>query len=274
MFVLSGDAFPNDTQSLRLALARGAALNGAGGDAVALDGNYPSLEAMRMNLTGVRLDSRPPLAAVPENSADGFFSRALDITAEPALLASVPIRVHLRAEDCMFAFGTTGNGVHAAWLRSCSAGTLDAGAATADIEIALLALARDAASKNGADVESVRLTFTAENSRRIAVTAVAVAKAMFFTATLTIRGNIALDDEFNLRLSESSCTGDGMIANLAAAQLRPRLAKLEGRVFSIRSFLPAELRVDGIALSGGAALQIRATMAGSRNADGPQEIKS
>jgi hypothetical protein len=260
MFVLGGDAFPHDTKSLRAVLARGAARFGAADGAVVVDGEYPSVARTMMNLTGVRLGSHTALATAVENTGGGFFSRVLDVAAEPAFAASVPVRLRMRAEDCVFAFGTAADGTRVASLQSCTTGTLNASAATADIEAALLGLARDAASKHGAEVESVRLTLEAENPRQIAVTAIAVAKAMFFTATLTIRGRIALDGDSNLRLRESSCTGDGMIANLAAAQLRPRLAELEGRVFSLRSLLPAGLHPTDVVLDGGAALQIHATI--------------
>ena len=262
MFALGGDTFPNDSRSLLDALVRGAKAHGAGENSVALGGNFPSLETLRLDLTGVRLDAWKPSAAVPENAAGGFFVRVLDLMAEPALLASVPIHIRLHAEDCVFAFGTSADGTRMASPESCANGTLDASAATADLETVLLKLARDAASQHGAEVQSVRLTLAAENPRAISVTAIAVAKAMFFTATLTIRGRIALDADFNLRLSDATCTGDGMIANLAAAQLRPRLAELAARTFSIRSFLPEGLRPADVALSGGDALRIVATFGG------------
>src|SRR5438132_908859 len=122
MFALGGDAFPNDTQGLCAALAHGAKLHGAGDDAVALDGNFPSLETLRMNLTGIRLDARTPLAAATENAGGGFFSRVLEITAEPARLASVPIRIRVHAEDCVFAFGTAADGTRVASLHGCASG--------------------------------------------------------------------------------------------------------------------------------------------------------
>ena len=262
MLLLGGDAFPQDTKSLRAALEQGAATLGAGDKAVVVKGEFPSMESMQINLTGARLDPGAARAAAVEQTGGGFFSRALDLTAEPAFAASVPVRLRIRAVDGVFAFGTAANGTRVASLQSCTSGTLDASAATADLENTLLALARDAASKHGAEVKSVSLTLVAETPRQIAMTAIAVAKAMFFTATLTIRGRIALDDEFNLRLSDATCTGDGMLANLAAAQLRPRLAELEGREFSLRTFLPAGVRLNGIELTGGAALRIRATFGG------------
>ena len=265
MLALGGDAFPHDTQTLRTALALGAQRHGAGADAVNTGGNFPSLDLLQMNLTGVRLDSHAVITAAGE-SGGGFFSRAFDIVAEPALLGDVPVCVALHAEDCVFAFGTAADGARTVSLKNCANGTLDVSAATADIEAALLALARDAASGHGAEVESVRLTLDAENPRSVAVTAVAVAKAMFFTATLTIRGRIAVDGDFNLRLHDATCTGDGMLANLAAAQLRPRLTELQGRTFSLRTFLPPGLRPADVALSGGAALRVTASFSG----DGPQ----
>ena len=262
MFALGGDAFPTDTPSLRTALTRGAVPFGAREEAVTIEGDFPSLAALRMNLTGIRLDGKTRPAAAAENSAGGFFSRALDVTAEPARLGAVPISIRLRAADCVFAFGTAGDGARVLSLPSCTNGTLDASAATADIEAALLGLARDAAAGHGAEVKSVQLTLAAESPRAISVTAIAVAKAMFFTATLTIRGRIAMDEDFNLRLSDATCTGDGMIANLAAAQLRPRLAELAARTFSLRAFLPAGLQPAEVVLSAGAALRISAAFGG------------
>jgi hypothetical protein len=215
-----------------------------------------------MNLTGVRLDALKTMARASEDSAGGFFARSLDVAAEPAQLGAVPILVRLQGEDCVFTFGSAVDGTRAAWLESCRGGMLDLTAATADIEAALLTLASDAAAEHGAEVQSVSLTLETEGPQRIAVTAMAVAKAMFFTATLTIRGRIELDGEFHLRLCETTCTGDGMIANLAAARLRPGIAQLEERPFQIASLLPAGLVPQEVTLTGGDALRIRAKFGG------------
>ncbi len=258
MFALGGDAFPNDTPGLRAALTQGAAPHGILEDAVTIEGIFPSVETLRIDLTGIRMDSRTAFATAVENGAGGFFSRTLDVVASPAHVASVPVAVSLHAEDCVFAFGTAEDGARCASLQSCTNGTFDAAAETAEIERALLALARDAAAEHGASVESVRLTLESESTRQIAVTGVAVAKAMFLTVSLTIRGRIALDDDFNMRLIDATCTGDGMLANLAAARLRPRLKEIEGRPFSMRTFLPAGLHPVNVTLSGGSSLRIGA----------------
>ena len=262
MFSLGGDAFPNDTTGLRAALTRGAVPFGARENAVTAEGDFPSLEMLRMDLTGVRIDGRTPFATAAENVAGGFFSRALDVVASPAHAASVPVEIRLHAEDCTFAFGMAKDGARTVSLQSCTNGTLDASAASGEIERALLALAHDAAAEHGASVEAVRLTLETESPRQIAVTAVAVARAMFLKATLTIRGRIAMDDDFNIRLRDATCTGDGMLANLAAAQLRPRLAEIGERAFSIRAWLPAGLHPVNVTMAGGASLRVFAVFGG------------
>ncbi len=264
MFALGGDAFPTDTTSLHDALARGAKNFGAREDAVTVEGNFPSIDALRLDLTGVQIDKQTPFAMAAENAGGGFFSRVLDVVAKPARLASVPAAITVHAEDCVFAFGSAADGTRTASLQSCANGTLDASASTTEIERALLVLAREAAAEHGASVESVKLTLESagDDARHIEVKAVAIAKAMFLTATLTIRGRIALDDDLNIRLTDATCMGDGMIANLAAAQLRPRLTELAARAFCLRTLLPAGLHPKNVALSGGASLQITARFGG------------
>ncbi len=108
----------------------------------------------------------------------------------------------------------------------------------AELERAMLALARDAAEKQGAEVESVKVVWTSESPRALRLHAVAVAKAMFISAKLTITGRIEISDALVLQIGDLTCTGDGMIANLAASYLRTRLSELEGRGIPLQSLLP------------------------------------
>lgn len=260
MFSLGTGPFPTDTDSLRSALAAAVRLSGAGEGAVATEGSFPSLDALRVNLTGACFDSRSPFARAVKPESGGFFARNADVSAEPASLASVPVRIRFHAEDCVFEFGTAADGARALSLRSCTGGSLDASASVADIEAALLKLAQDAAASRGAEVQSVKLTLVSEGPRQVSLSAAAVAKAMFMTAKLTMQGRVTLDDQFNLRLSGVTCTGDGMLANLAASQLRPMLSKIEARTFSILSFLPPGIGISSISIEGGDALRIHATL--------------
>lgn len=263
MFTLGGDAFPSDTSSLLHSLASEVEARGARADAVRIEGAFPSLETVQVDLTAVRLDTTKTSIAGSGSKTGGFFSRTLKVSAQPALFTTVPVTIHLRGEDCTFAFGTASDGKRVASLEGCSTGKMTVSAPTSEINDALLVLAKEAASAHGADVKSVQLTLVSENPRTLGVHAVAVAKAMFLTATLTIRGRAVLDDDFNLQLRDATCTGDGMLANLAAAQLRARIEEMQARTFSLRTLLPPGLQPREVEMSGGDSLQIRATFGGN-----------
>ena len=132
-----------------------------------------------------------------------------------------------------------------------------------ELEHALLALARDAAEKQGAEVESVKVVLTSESPRVLRLHAVAVAKAMFISAKLTITGRIEISAALALQICGLACTGDGMIANLAASYLRPRLLELEGRGIPLQSLLPG-LRDAALDVSEG--LRVVVKFGGQENA--------
>jgi hypothetical protein len=258
MFALGGDVFPHDNASLVAALNSGLVAAGLGGDAVAIEGDFPSLGALRIDLTGAQMERQGSLHSAHGPVTGGFFARVVEIVAAPARLSEVPVQMRLHAEDCVVAFGTATDGTRVARLQKCSSGSVEASVVISDIEATLLGLARNAAAEHGAEVQSVRLAVEAKNPREVALTATAVAKAMFFTATLTIGGCCEIDAEGNARLSGITCTGDGMIANLAASKLRPRLAEWEGRAFPIAPLLPEGQRLEDVVITTGTTLTIRA----------------
>ena len=275
MFLLAGSDFPNDNATLRDALAGNLLPLGITAPGIVLDGEFPSFSTIRIDVTGAHFQRGYRIAKASSEVKDGFFARGLEIKAAPAKFENMPFQVSLRADDCVFAFGTTEKNERIGTLRRCSGGTLEIAASIPEIEASLLALANEAASGFGASVESVRIVAEAETPRRIALTATAVAKAFMTKATLTLRGRLEIDDAYRARLSEITCTGDGMIANLAAGQLRPRLAEWERLSFPLGNVLPDGLAISDIALIAGSELKVRAAFhsakTGSPNHDDSKE---
>ena len=272
MFLLGGSDFPNDNATLLAALPESLAPLGLGAPAVALEGMFPSFAAVRVDLSGARFQRGQRVAGASSEMKDGFFSRVVEIKAAPAQFERLPFSFSFRAEDCVVAYGHAAEGARVGILQRCPGGSVEAEISVADAEAALLILANDAASGFGASVQSVRIALEAGGPRRIAITATAVAKALMTTATLTLRGRLEVDDTFNARLSDITCTGDGMIANLAAGQLRPRLEELENWSFPLASVLPAGLEFSDIALEAGAGLQVRAAFRAERAGTGTPAI--
>jgi hypothetical protein len=254
MFPLGDGEFPKDNATLEAALARGIATPAA----ITLDGGFPSFGTIRVDLSGARFHRGQRPATAPPETADGFFARVVEVRAAPAYFESLPFHLSLRADDCVFAFGRTPEGTNAGVLKSTSNGSLEITASIADIEAAILAVASEAAAAHGASVQSVRVTLESETPRRLSIHAAATAKAMMFSATLTLRGHVEIDDAFHARLSGIACTGEGMIANLAAAQLRPRLAGWEGCEFPLQSVLPPGFALTDVALDADPAHGFRA----------------
>ncbi len=246
------DPIPHDTATLRAALTGALAPLGIGAAALALDGDFPSLAALRLDLTKAKFhrDLRAKAGKGETGGKPAFFAREVSVNATPAFLETLPFTLALRGTDAVFALA--GSSLS---LAQCGAGTLDIAVKHADLEAALTAVAREAAEKKGADIKSVKVELKANGPRALELRAVAVAKAMFLTATLTITGRVEVSDAMEVRLSGLGCTGDGMLANMAAGSLRPRLAAMEGRSLDLRSLVP---NLRSISLDATAGLRIHA----------------
>jgi hypothetical protein len=248
------DPIPHDTASLHAALAKALAPLGLAAAAVQIEGEFPSLAALRVDLTGGRFHRGLRIERGAEEAREAFFAREVQVNAAPAYVEALPFTLALRGSDAVFALAGP-----ALSLSRCGAGTLEIFVKHADLESALTSVAREAAEKKGAELKSVRVELEADGPRSLHLRAVAVAKAMFFTATLNITGRVDVNEEMEVRLSGLGCAGDGMIANLAAGAIRPRLAELESRTLPLRKFVP-NLRT--LVLDADDGLRIRAEFGG------------
>ena len=248
--MISVDPLPVDTASLRLALEGVVRQLGLTESALSMEGEFPSVAALRIDLTGAKFHRGLRLATSADAAQPAFFVRELQVAAAPAYVEAVPVSLSVRATDAVFALaGSTLS------FSRCGSGHLELSVTRADLESALADVAREAAEKKGGELKSMKVDLEAEGPRALKVRAVAVAKAMFFTATLTITGRVEISDALEVRVVDLACTGDGMIANMAAGALRPRLTELEGRTISLRAFVPS---LHNITLDAADGLRIRA----------------
>ncbi len=238
MIPLAGSTFPHDAATLHAALAQALIPLGLGAAAVEIEGELPNLSAMRVNLTDARFHRDLPFPQTPQSHEPSFVVRDVAVDAEPAHFETLPFQLHASAENAVFAFTHDSAGALMLAFTRCSSGALALSLPLAGLESALLGLAREAAEKQGAEIQRVKVELIAESPRTLRLHATATAKAMFFTATLSITGRVEITDSFAIQLSGLECTGDGMIANLAAGYLRPRLAALEGRSIALQSLAP------------------------------------
>lgn len=217
----------NDTSSLTAALIP----LGLDARAITMDGDFPNLAALRLDLTGAHFHRGLRFADAVASEAPAFFARTVEAGAAPAYFESLPFSMSLHMEDAVFSS-------KAALIRS-GKGALTLSATMTDLENTLLDLVRTAAEKQGAEAQSVQLNLHAESPRALVLRATATARAMFLTATLTLSGRIEITENLEARLCALSCSGDGMIANLAVGALRPKLAAIDGKTLAMRALIPS-----------------------------------
>jgi hypothetical protein len=66
---------------------------------------------------------------------------------------------------------------------------------------------------------------------------------------LRVTGQLDLDDQLNLKVSDVKCAGDGGIAALACGILQPYLKKIDGRKFPLMSLALGEIRLRDVRLA-------------------------
>ncbi len=238
MIPLAGSTFPHDSTTLRAALAQALLPLKLGPGALEIEGDLPNLSALRVNLTGARFHRDLPFPQAPQPQEPSFIVRDVSVRAEPAHFETLPFRLDAHAEDAVFAFTSDTAGAAMLAFTRCNSGTLVLSFPLSELEGALLGLAREAAEKQGAEIQSVKVALAAEGPHTLLLQATATAKAMFFTATLSLTGRVEITESLAVQLSSLACTGDGMIANLAAGHLRPRLTALEGHSFPLQPWAP------------------------------------
>jgi len=178
--------------------------------------------------------------------------------AAPAELESTPIHVSLQAEDAAFEFAPASSGGQALMIRRAAHGEVTVELARAALEQLVHTLAVEAAGQHGVEVKSTKMSLSARGPRAVSVTADVTAKMFIATATVTLSGDVDLDEQLNARISNLRFTGEGMVANLAGGFIRPQLAKLEGSSFPLMSFALGEISLRDVQLQAGDTLRLSA----------------
>lgn len=253
-----GSTLPHDTATFREGLAHGLAPLGLGKDAVSLEGDFPQLTHLRVNLTGANFHRGLAVSKAGPGTQPVCFARSVEITGHPVRVENVPASLDLKATDVVLAAADAAEGTGKVLiLERANDGTLDLAVKKTDLESALFAAGNAAAQAKGAEVKSVELSLQNESPRALAIRAVITAKAMFFTTTVTVSGSVDVDAQLNARLRNLHCEGDGMIGKMAAGVLRPQFEQLEARSFPLGQAV-AGLTLRDVTLSGGEELKIHA----------------
>ena len=256
-----GSAIPVNAAGFQAAIEHGLAPFGLREGAVVLEGDFPRLDALRLDLTGARFDRRSTGSRAATHQEALCFIRALHASGQPIYVEDVPVELALHADDVVLAAADAADGTgKVAVFQRAGGGKLELSVKRADLERALFSAGQEAASSKGAEVKSVNLQLESQGQRALAIRATVEAKAIFFTTTVVVSGVAEIDDQLNARLRDLQCDGDGMIGKMAAGVLRPKFEQLQERVFplggAVRGFA-----LRNVTVSGGEELRIAADFA-------------
>ena len=223
------------------------------------DASYPHLDAISISLDNARLRADPPSPPV----VSGKTSSALEIdqltlSASPIFLGPATANLSISAREVQLGQGRDSNGQIVLSLESATEGNIEISIRQSDLEVLLAKLAQNQASKQGITIEGVQLELRQKSAQSIAAEAHLQARKLFLSASIRVTGQLDLDDQLNLRISNLNCTGDGRIATLACGILKPYLQKVDGREFSLMSMPLGKIYLRDVRLTVGDKLCVTA----------------
>ncbi|MEP6668187.1 MAG: hypothetical protein ABJF10_03490 [Chthoniobacter sp.] len=261
MLPISGETFPVTAAELSAALERGFGAGGITSPTITAEGAYPQLAKLSIDLTGAELTRDDRLRSFDGAAARTVTVGLFEMWGEPLYFEKAPVKARLSGEAVQMRI-TGDPQVGSLVLESAAAGKVSVEASIEALEGLLQSLAAEAAKKQGIEVKKTKLTLTQDGPRAVSFRAEVTAKIFVMSAMLALTGRLEIDDEFNAKLSSLGLDGDAMVTNLAGSFLRPRLDKLEGKVFPLFAFLPAGLQLRDIEVSVAPALQVQARFGG------------
>lgn len=262
MLPLAGSPLPDSPQTLAKGLVDGLAAHGVAAREVAVEGTWPALDLLRIDLTGSEISP----ARIPSRASDArdgsVTASRLEILAAPGEVQGIPLHVRLHARDAGFGFAPLEDDEASLLLEKAADGNVTVEVARADLDRLIHSLASKAAGEHGVEIKSVTTNFSTRGPRALSMTAEVVAKMFIATATLKLSGDVDIDEQLNARLSNLRFQGDGMVANLAGGFIRPQLAAFEGRTFPLMKFALGVITLRDVQIEAESTLRLSARFAG------------
>ncbi|MDB5292689.1 MAG: hypothetical protein JWL69_3930 [Phycisphaerales bacterium] len=264
MFYLGGTSFPETREQLISAVTegiRGLVTLPAGREAVKIEGGeYPSFGKVTIDLTGARadIDRLPPEPKGVGQIQPAVSATQLEIVGRPLYVREAAVDLSLSARDALFAYDRDAQGRPILVLMRANDGHVAVEIKKQDAEALLLGGARDAAKQQGVQIIEAQLSLTQLDERSVAAEVRTKAKKLFVTAVVTIRGKLRVDDALIATVSDLTCAGQGMLGDLAAKFIGPKLAEVNGRSFPLAALSLGDVKLHDLRMLAGDPLRVTA----------------
>lgn len=261
MLPLAGPEFPRTHAALATAIREGLARFGiAARDVTVEGGTFPAIDLVRVDLSGAKVTRELRLPKPGEPSPTERIAVAhIEVIGAPLLFETTPLQLELRTAAAQLASSRSAAGEPTLTLAAAAGGHISIAAVVADLERLAQTLIASAASQQGVEIRETKVRLNPRGPRSADFEIEVTAKMFVMTAKVAVGGTLTIDDEFNARLSNLGCRGDGMLASAASGLLKPHFQRLENRTFPLLALSLGEVKLRDIALeTSGDALRLRA----------------
>lgn len=231
MFPLAGSSFPRSAgelaESIRAALAEVLTLPG-GQQVVAVEAaHYPEVDRLEVNLDGAAVKSaQPPPKPSPTGEPEPAIRIGqLHVHGQPIRYENGKLDFRLSGKDIACAFGKDKNGRPLLIATDATEGDVDARVSKADLQALAMAAAAAAASQQGVTIQDLSVSLASSGPRSVAAEVRVKAKKLMMSGVIHVKGRLDVDEALNARISNLSCTGEGMIGTMAAGMVQGMLQR-------------------------------------------------
>lgn len=264
MFPLAGKTFPQSAdelaRSIRDALAEVLTLPGKQSPVTIDAPGYPTVKRLVVNLDGATVKSaEPPPKPTPTGKREpGVRVGQLEVSGRPIRYEKSKVDFHVSGKDVTFEFGRDKDGKPLAILTDAASGDVDVNVAKADLQALALALAGAAAKQQGVTIQELNVNLTSAGPRSVAADVRVKAKKMMMSGVLHVKGKLDVDDALNAKVSDLSCTGEGMIGTMAAGMVQGLLQRYNNTQVPLSAFSLGDVALHDLQIDTSDGLHVTA----------------
>ena len=264
MIPLGGNEFPSTREELVQAVTQGLgrylSLPGGGQAVEVTGGNYPDFADVRISLTNARFEGQtlPPPPRGIGRIQPGVTAQQLELTGSPIFVRQSPVSVKLTASNARFDYDRDARNQPVLTLTDARNGNMSIEMQKSDLEKLVLAEARTAAAAQGVQVQDVAITLNSIDARSVSAEARVKAKKLFVTATIVVRGTLRISDDLVATVGGLSVSGEGMMGEMAAGAIRPKLAAAEGKTFPLSALSLGQVKLRDLTVNAEPTLRVTA----------------
>lgn len=220
---------------------------------------FPYIDEIAVNADGAKFDTAPPSGPrIQGETVPVFEAAAMTISANGIFIRGLPLNFRVEAHDLTLSRGQDESGNAMLGFEKLRDGALAISVAQLGLENAIGKIVRERA--RGLTIDQVRLAMRARGPRSIAINVQIQARKLFLRARIDISGQIDIDENLLIKISNLRCKSDGAIGSIACTSLEPIFRRIENESLSLTSLPLGRIQVRDVRVAVADTVEITADL--------------